>query len=102
MTNDECAPFFAPFNITKMTNMICAKDIDKNICKGDSGGPLAHYDHTNNHWMLIGVVSFLHPNAVLNAISCNITEPSVFARVTAQLEWIEAHMSGQTCPSPSY
>ena len=78
--------------------MICATDMNKSGCKGDSGGPLAHFDHTYNYWMLIGVTSFGHSTASL--YGCNITKPTVFARVTAQLDWIEAQISGQKCPRP--
>lgn len=81
--------------------MICANDKYKNACKGDSGGPLAYFDQTYNYWTLIGVTSFGSPLIILPPNSCNVTEPSVFARVTAQLDWIKSHISGQTCPRPS-
>ena len=103
MTNTECVKRLnlnATTRETLTSNMICATDKDKNACNRDSGGPLAHFDHTYNYWMLIGVVSFGDPKAGL--YGCNITEPTVFARVTAQLEWIQAHVSGQKCPRPFY
>ena len=100
-TNAECEAIYAKFNMTITSNMICANDKYKNACKGDSGGPLAYFDQTYNYWTLIGVTSFGSPLIILPPNSCNVTEPSVFARVTAQLDWIKSHISGQTCPRPS-
>ena len=70
--------------------MICADA--KNVCMGmgDSGGPLATYDTTYNHWTLIGVVS---------RNGCG-DGPAKYARVTAQLEWINFHNTGRLCPRP--
>ena len=79
--------------------MICATDTNKNVCSGDSGGPLAVFDQTYNYWTLIGVTSFGSPMAThLN--NCKVNEPAVFARVTAQLGWINLH-AGEKCPRPS-
>ena len=72
-------------------NQICAYAKNKDICLGDSGGPLATYDATYNYWTLIGVSS-------LSGIGGNL--PGTYARVTAQLEWINFHNTGRLCQRP--
>ena len=77
--------------------MICANDKFKNVCHGDSGGPLALVDPTKKYWTLIGVTSFM----VGQFKKCDIERnPGVFAKVTAQLKWIKSN-TGQTCPRPT-
>ena len=98
--NAECGPPNVEFQNPITSNMICASGQNKNVCEGESGGPLAHFDHTYNYWMLIGVSSFGHKSTF--TMGCNVSIPSVFARVTAQLDWINAHITGQTCPIPSF
>ena len=88
-------------NISTITsNMICATDTNKNVCSGDSGGPLAVFDQTYNYWTLIGISSFMSPLALISPLGCKVNESVVFARVTAQLDWINLH-AGETCPRPS-
>ena len=53
-------------------SMMCAYDLVKSACFGDSGGPL--YDLENN--MLIGVVSW--------GISCG-SPPTVYSRIASQV-----------------
>ena len=99
MSNAKCNLTYAKYEISLTSNMICATDTNKNVCKGDSGGPLAVFDQTYNYWTLIGVTSFGSPMAThLN--NCKVNEPAVFARVTAQLNWINRYV-GETCPRPS-
>ena len=98
--NAECGPPYVEFKNPITSNMICASGLNQNTCRGDSGGPLAHFDHTHNYWMLIGVTSFGHKETA--KAGCKSSIPSVFARVTAQLDWINAHITGQTCPTPSF
>ena len=66
--------------------MICAADPGKASCSGDSGGPLMVQE--NGRYVLAGVVSF-------GKKGCAVPEyPVVFARVTAQKDWILANTEG--------
>ena len=95
--NAYCVEPFTKYVSFKITSrMICANDNYKSICDGDSGGPLATYDHTYNYWTLIGVVSWN-----LDGSCGGPMVPSVYARVTAELDWIKDYTTGQTCPHPS-
>ena len=61
--------------------MMCAYDLDKYQCNGDSGGPLAVQE--NGRSTLIGIVSW--------SIKCS---GSVQSRVTEQMDWILENTSG--------
>ena len=96
-TNAECVQPYTDYDASMITpSMLCAGDDNyKSTCQGDSGGPLVTYDHTYNYWMQIGVVSWGRECAKPRV-------PGVYARVTAQLDWIfNSYVSGQTCPTPS-
>jgi len=71
-------------------NMICATGIRKGICNGDSGGPLMVKGEEN---IVIGVSSWGPADP-----GCNMhgESPSVFARVTSQLNWIR-ELAQDTC-----
>lgn len=66
---------------TLKSTMICGQGVQE-TCYGDSGGPLAYNNGTND--VLIGITSY---GLLLCAGS-----PSVFTRVTSYLGWINSHL----------
>merc|ERR1712110_925769 len=80
MSNAECADVWGSY-ITE--NMLCAGNAERGACNGDSGGPLVCKISGSDHWQLAGVVSW-------GPGGCNTRKiPTVFARVTEALDWIE-------------
>jgi len=82
--NSDCSQAYGG-GIT--SNMICAADSGKDSCQGDSGGPLVVLD--NSRYSLVGVVSWGYGCA-------DSRYPGVYARTTAQMDWIKANTAG-TC-----
>ena len=62
--------------------MLCAAAPGKDACQGDSGGPLVVKE--NGRFAVAGVVSF-------GSQGCT---HGVYARVTAQMDWILANTQG--------
>ena len=69
------------FRIPILQSMLCAKEREKTICMGDSGGPLQCME--DNKYFVQGVASFV-------AGGCKTGYPAVFTRVSSFLEWIES------------
>jgi len=99
ISNQQCGNDYAygPSWISDM--MLCANvpGGGKDACQGDSGGPLVVTAGdgvtAGQNYDLVGVVSW--------GIGCaDAQHPGVYARVTAQLDWIKGVMnqSGETCP----
>lgn len=76
-------------NLQITKNMICTTGYKKGVCNGDSGGPLM-VKGTNT---VIGVASWV-PFKQCNQYGY---VPSMFARLTRALRWIQRYTSGETC-----
>ncbi|XP_050097684.1 chymotrypsin-like [Anopheles aquasalis] len=80
ITNADCIPYYNSALIEPQ-NVCLSSAGGRNVCNSDSGGPLTVQDGGS---VQIGVVSF-------GRASCADIVPSVHARVTYYLEWIEAN-----------
>jgi len=100
VSSDDCQYAFRQNSRTITDDMLCAagKKPDGTVvdtCQGDSGGPLVC--ENQGKWTVYGATSW--------GRGCGRAEyPGVYSRVQAQLDWIEATMSGvvptrapQTC-----
>lgn len=69
-------------------NQLCTFTAGKDSCQYDSGGPLLYTNPTGNTVYAVGVIDY--------GIACGLNYPSVSARVTSYLGWIEANTVGFT------
>ncbi|KAL5278063.1 hypothetical protein ACFFRR_002984 [Megaselia abdita] len=67
------------------TKLCCKGKDGESTCSGDSGGPLADVNYSNNRNRLIGLVSF-------GKGSCEGKNPSGFTKVAAYLDWLSEQM----------
>ncbi|CAH1636844.1 unnamed protein product [Spodoptera littoralis] len=82
ISNDECKQAYGSIILP---GIICTGSVvGKNICTGDSGGPLAV--QRNNSPVVIGVVSFRSGGV------CDGGSPAGYARVTHYVDWINEHL----------
>merc|ERR1712226_44311 len=82
LTNAQCAQTWGNFITDKM---LCVNRSGKSTCNGDSGGPLFVYDPTGaTPPVQVGVVSW-------GSSQC-IGTPSVFARVSEEIAWINSYI----------
>uniref|UniRef100_A0A2H1VCC5 SFRICE_006521 n=1 Tax=Spodoptera frugiperda TaxID=7108 RepID=A0A2H1VCC5_SPOFR len=82
ISNNECAQFYG--SVVRPGVVCTGSTVGKNICTGDSGGPLAV--QRNGNPLLIGIVSF-------GAAGCSGGSPSGYARVTNYVNWINQRLS---------
>ena len=66
-------------------DMICIGGAGSSMCLGDSGGPLVCEE--GNKWVLRGAASFVW------GAECPVQKYSVYARVSSQIDWINAKIS---------
>ena len=85
---------FGQSSLKISSNEICAMDVGKSPCYGDSGGPMITLSEDGSYYSQIGVVSW--------GIGCATATPGVYSRVTQQLYWIIKQISGQTCAPPNF
>ncbi|CAH1636845.1 unnamed protein product [Spodoptera littoralis] len=81
ISNNECVQFYG--SIVRPGVVCTGSVVGKNICTGDSGGPLAV--QRNDKPLLIGIVSFGAPG-------CSGGSPSGYARVSNYVDWINARL----------
>nr|XP_040241026.2 brachyurin-like [Anopheles coluzzii] len=81
LTNAECITSWG-FALAQSQNVCLKASGGRSACNGDSGGPLTV---DSNGVLQIGVVSFV------SAAGCASGRPSVYARVTYFLPWINAN-----------
>jgi len=99
ISNNQCYEQYSKLGYRITDNMLCATEENgnggKDSCSGDSGGPLflerkGVEVKGNKQYEQVGVVSW--------GTKCALKEaPGVYARVTAQLDWIKKNMYGETC-----
>ncbi|CAD5125955.1 DgyrCDS14138 [Dimorphilus gyrociliatus] len=75
-SNDECS---GPYPGSIDDSMICAAAPGRDTCQGDSGGPMAY--NNNGQFEVVGLTSWGRGCALA-------THPGVYARVSANLQWI--------------
>ena len=97
ITNEECESSSGEngsYEGSITSNMLCAKDAGEDSCQGDSGGPLIVRGNDASEDVQVGVVSW--------GIGCASEDyPGVYARVSAQYEWIRAEVCAWSNFAPS-
>nr|ACR15971.2 serine protease 37 [Mamestra configurata] len=81
ISNEVCAQTFGGFVLP--SNVCTSGEGGKNICSGDSGGPLAIT--RDDKPLLIGITSF-------GTSQCEGGHPSAYARVTFYMDWVNGHL----------
>ena len=99
ITNDECEQSEGDYGSYKdliSGNSLCAREEGggEDSCQGDSGGPLIIKGNDTSSDIQVGVVSW--------GIGCATKEyPGVYARVSAQYEWIRSEVCQRSRNPPS-
>ncbi|XP_055535831.1 venom serine protease-like [Wyeomyia smithii] len=77
---------------TVQDSQICTYTAGKDSCQYDSGGPMLYVDATGGKAYAVGVINY--------GITCASKYPSVSARVTSYLSWIETNTAFSFCEKP--
>jgi len=80
--NDQCQQIYGPYYISDPNICITGKS----ACQGDSGGPLIVQE--KGRTVLVGIASWVWGAACLS------DSPTVYARITDQLDWIKMYTKG--------
>lgn len=85
ISNSDCEQYFGGSIIA---STLCCNGFytGQSTCKGDSGGPLGYFDSSDNRFVLVGVVSFVHISG------CQNNYPFGFVRTESMLDWISQNM----------
>jgi len=101
ITNEECEKSdgdFGSYEDQITSNMLCAREEGggEDSCQGDSGGPLVIRGAKASEDVQVGVVSW--------GIGCASKDyPGVYARISAQFEWIKSEVcKGSKNPPSSF
>jgi len=90
---DTCDDIYYDQSIEIRDSNLCARSLEGDACKGDSGGGLVM--NRGRNYELMGVVSF--------GVGCNSTYkgeplPGVYGRVSLVVDWIRQEIeNGQFC-----
>eukprot|EP00934_Nitzschia_sp_Nitz4_P004364 Nitzschia sp. Nitz4//scaffold232_size35869//9056//12145//NITZ4_007804-RA/size35869-processed-gene-0.17-mRNA-1//-1//CDS//3329543321//4354//frame0 len=76
-------------------SMLCAGDSGEDSCQGDSGGPMVVLGESPTEDLLVGVISWGY-GCALEAF------PGVYARVSADYEWLRATICSVSDDAPAY
>jgi len=82
LPNDQCQQIYSPYYISDPNICITGKS----ACHGDSGGPLTVQE--KGRTVLVGIANWVWGG------SCLSGSPTVYARITDQLDWIKIYTKG--------
>ncbi|XP_018013383.1 trypsin-5 [Hyalella azteca] len=84
-----CERAYQLFNVSVSKDQFCASELNKDSCRGDSGGPFLV--KIEDKWRQVGLVSY--------GAGCAIAEfPGIYSLVGASLDWILSAIQGGDCP----
>jgi hypothetical protein len=59
--------------------------LGRDSCNGDSGGPIAYREFSDDPWYQVGLVSY-------GTSKCGQGEPGVYTKIEGYLDWIAKHL----------
>lgn len=87
ISHSRCVSFYRGQDSGVTKSMFCAKNLNQDTCKGDSGSGYHFYDTRRKRWTLQGIVSW---GGSHNCGAKN--KPSVYAKVGLFTSWIRKVM----------